>query len=55
MQRFGQPSWQLLVRAVRDPAGGDNQVLADTMAAQYGGRCSVFTSRICDCMSSAGQ
>ena len=38
MQRFGQPSWQLLVSAVRHPAGGDNQALADTMAAKYGGR-----------------
>ena len=37
VQRFGQPSWQLLVRAVRDPAGGDNQALADTIAAKYGG------------------
>ena len=38
MQRFGEPSWQLLVSAVRHPAGGDNQALADTMATKYGGR-----------------
>ena len=45
VQRFGQPSWQLLVWAVRDQAGGDNQALADTMAAKYGGRGSILTSR----------
>ena len=48
VQRFGQPSWQLVVRAVRDPAGGDNQALADTMAAKYGGKGSLFTSKGCD-------
>ena len=38
VQRFGQPSWLLQVRAVRDPAGGDNKALADIMTAKYGGR-----------------
>ena len=59
VQRFGQPSWQLLVKAVRDPAGGDNQALADTVAAKYGGKGSLFTSRGFTvtglCMSSVGQ
>ena len=58
VQRFGQPSWQLVVRAVRDTAGGDNQALADTMAAKYGGKGSLLTSRFSVtglCMSSAGQ
>ena len=41
VQRFGQPSWQLLVRAVRDPAGGNNPAVAGTMAAKYGGRGSL--------------
>ena len=41
VQRFGQPSWQLLVGAVRDPAGGDNKALAVTIAAKYGGKGSL--------------
>ena len=28
-ERFGDPSWQLLPRAVGDPVGGDNPALAE--------------------------
>ena len=38
VQRFGEPSWQLLVKAVRHRAGGDDYALADTIARKYGGR-----------------
>ena len=35
VQRFGQPSWQVLATAVRHPAGGNNQALADTITGKY--------------------
>ena len=28
-ERFGEPSWELLARAVVDPAGGNNPTLAE--------------------------
>ena len=28
-ERFGEPSWELLARAVAHPAGGDNPALAE--------------------------
>ena len=31
-ERFGEPSWELLARAVAHPAGGDNPVLAEEIA-----------------------
>ena len=31
-ERFGEPSWELLVAAVGDPAGGDNPTLAEQIA-----------------------
>jgi hypothetical protein len=33
--RYGQPSWQLLVAAVADPAGGNNRALAEQIAANH--------------------
>jgi hypothetical protein len=33
--RFGQPSWRLLVRAVAHPAGGNNRALAEQIAARH--------------------
>ena len=36
-ERFGEPSWELLARAVADPAGGDNPALAEEIAKKYGG------------------
>ena len=31
-ERFGEPSWELLIAAVADPAGGDNPALAEKIA-----------------------
>ena len=36
-ERFGDPSWQLLARAVADPAGGNNPALAEKIASKHGG------------------
>ena len=36
-ERFGEPSWDLLARAVADPAGGNNPALAEEIANKYGG------------------
>ena len=33
--RYGQPSWQMLVAAVADPAGGNNRALAEQIAARH--------------------
>ena len=33
--RFGQPSWELLVAAVADPAGGNNRALAEQIARKH--------------------
>ena len=35
MKRFGDPSWQALVKAVGDPAGGANMALARDMARRH--------------------
>ena len=40
VERFGEPSWQLVVAAVRDRVGGNNPALAKTIADKY---CSVYT------------
>ena len=36
-QRFGSPTWRMLVEAVGDPAGGDNVTLAETIAKKHPG------------------
>ena len=41
MQRFGEPSWEVLVKAVDSPAGGRNPALAQDIARQY----SISTSQ----------
>ena len=33
--RYGQPSWQMLVAAIADPAGGNNRALAERIAARH--------------------
>ena len=38
--RFGAPSWQLLVTAVDHPAGGNHPALAQTIALSHNGRFS---------------
>ena len=34
-QKYGSPTWQRLVEAVDDPAGGDNHALAKTIASHH--------------------
>ena len=34
-ERFGEPSWELLARAVAHPAGGDNPTLAGKIVKKY--------------------
>ena len=36
-QRFGPPTWRMLVEAVGDPAGGNNIALAKTIAEKHPG------------------
>ena len=38
VERFGQPSWQMLAEAVRSPAGGNNPALAAQIEEKHGGR-----------------
>ena len=35
VERFGEPTWQTLVKAVGDPAGGSNMALAKNMARRH--------------------
>ena len=35
VKRFGEPTWQALVKAVGDPAGGANMALAREMATRH--------------------
>lgn len=37
IERFGDPSWKLLVKAVSDPAGGSNRALAEAIAQKHQG------------------
>ena len=34
-ERFGEPSWELLAKAVGDPAGGNNSRLADEIRQRH--------------------
>ena len=36
-QRYGPPTWRMLVEAVSDPSGGNNNSLAETIAKKYPG------------------
>ena len=40
-ERFGPPSWKMLVAAVAHPSGGNNNALAQQIASKYNGRCAV--------------
>ena len=40
-ERFGPPSWKMLVAAVAHPSGGNNNALAQQIAAKHNGRCAV--------------
>ena len=35
VERFGEPTWQILVKAVGDPAGGANMALARDIARNH--------------------
>ena len=37
-QRYGPPTWQMLVEAVGDPAGGNNCALAEAIAKKHPGK-----------------
>ena len=37
VERFGEPSWKLLVKAVSDPAGGSDRALAGNIAQKHQG------------------
>ena len=37
VERFGEPSWKLLVKAVSDPAGGSDRALAESIAQKHQG------------------
>ena len=37
-QEFGSPTWRMLVKAVSDPAGGNNNALAERIAKKHAGR-----------------
>ena len=37
VEKYGHPSWRLLVRAVADPIGGANPALAHSIAAKHSG------------------
>ena len=53
VKRFGEPTWQALVRAVSDPAGGANMAHARDMATRHkiggesGGRIMGFFIKLC--------
>ena len=36
-QRYGNPAWRILVEAVSDPAGGNDNALAETIAKNHSG------------------
>ena len=40
-QKFGSPTWRMVVKAVGDPAGGNNSALAETIAKKHPGMYSV--------------
>ena len=37
VERFGEPTWQAVVKVVADPAGGDNRALALSIAGKHSG------------------
>ena len=37
VKRFGEPSWELLVKAVSDQAGGNDRALAEKIAQNHQG------------------
>ena len=43
-QKFGSPTWKMLVKAVDDPTGGNCSALAETIAKKHPGMYSVVQS-----------
>ena len=43
-EKFGQPSWRLLIQAIEHPAGGHSCALAEKIAKKFGG-----TNSLCLC------
>ena len=43
---YGEPSWELLARAVADPAGGNHSALAKDIAKKYGGQLHILSLQI---------
>ena len=49
-QRFGSPTWKVLVKAVGDPAGGNNSALAEIIANKHPGRfCCLYVVLLPGC------
>ena len=46
VQKYGHPSWRVLVQAVAHPAGGANRALALSIAAKHTG--NTLPTRICN-------
>ena len=42
VERFGEPTWQAVVKVVAHPAGGDNCALALSIAGKYSGNLTMF-------------
>ena len=42
VEKFGEPTWKAVVKAVAHPAAGDNNALALTIAKQHAGKSKCF-------------
>ena len=48
VKRFGEPTWQAVVKVVADPAGGDNHARALSIAKKHqGNTCTYLTMCLC--------
>ena len=45
-EKCGHPTWRMLVKAVDDPAGGNNTALAETVAKKHTGNVYIYTSTL---------
>jgi len=45
-QRYGPPTWRMLVKAVGDPFGGNDTALAEAIAKKHTGMYPVDTSKM---------
>lgn len=51
VQRFGLPTWRMLVEAVDSPAGGNNHALAKKIASKYPLRECICYISLSHCLS----